>query len=217
MKNLENLERKAQQNQKLAQNEIEFARNFKLEAKSELKKAKISQKLFLQEMEIAMIRETLAEKKFALVQRKKKIKDEELLKITDEELKHESDYANYYKQLAKNSSDIAIIHKETASEAEKIAKLKLNLAFDKMTLAHERNNLAKQQFQYIKLVRENASENKITNTEQKYKNQGENVWKIRDKLIKKENQMKSKENELANLKKQLSLKLSEREKIIHLA
>ena len=217
MKNLENLERKAQQNQKLAQNENEFAKNLKLEAKSELKRAKIRQKLFLQEMEIAMIRETLAEKKFALVKRKKKIKDEELLKIPDEELRHESDYANYYKELAKNSSDIAIIHKKTASEAEKIARLKINLANDKMTLAHERNNLAKKQLQYIKLARGNASENKITNAEQKYKDQGERVWKFRDKIIKKENQMKSNENELANLKKQLSIKLSEREKIKHLA
>ena len=86
-----------------------------------------------------------------------------------------------------------------------------------MTLAHERNNLAKKQLQYIKLARGNASENKITNAEQKYKDQGERVWKFRDKIIKKENQMKSNENELANLKKQLSIKLSEREKIKHLA
>ena len=132
-------------------------------------------------------------------------------------MKNESDYASYYKRLAINSSEIANIHKKTASDEENIAKLKIKLANDKINLAHERSDLAKKQFQYIKLVRGNASDNKITNTEQKYKDQGEKVWKIRDDLIIKENEIKDRENKLANLKKELSLKLSEREKIKHLA
>lgn len=213
LKNLEKLERKAQENQNLAQYEIEIAKNSKLEAKIELKRVKIRKKLYKMEMEIAETRENLAEKKKSFAKKKLEIKNKNILKISEEEIKNESEYANFYEKLALNSREIAQIHLDTARLEESIAKLKLVLNDSRITLANERKKLSKLQIRYIKLVRGKSSENKIINAEKKYKNQQEEVWKIKDKGIKKEREIKSMENELSDLQRQLSQKLLEREKI----
>jgi len=92
MKDLEKLEKKAQENQNLSENEFEFAKNFKLVAKLELKRAKVRQKLFQQEMEIAKIRKELAKRKLKSVRVrganvKEKLLSEEYVNLMDPKTK----------------------------------------------------------------------------------------------------------------------------------
>ncbi|MFX0106212.1 MAG: hypothetical protein ACFE75_12095, partial [Candidatus Hodarchaeota archaeon] len=83
----------------------------------------------------------------------------------------------------------------------------------KLDEAKQRKNLAKKQFAYVKLVNSNAPGEKVTKAQEAYLKQQKNLTKLETDALEINKEAMEKQNKLANLKKELSEKLSEREKI----
>ena len=82
-------------------------------------------------------------------------------------------------------------------------------------MAKARGKLSKKQINYLKVARGSAPENKILKAKNNLESQKESLLKQKNDVFDKERDVKKKENKLAELKKELSLKFSEREKIRH--
>ena len=89
------------------------------------------------------------------------------------------------------------------------------LADETMTVANNRNKLAKIQLKYVKIYKANAPKEKISKVEQELNHHQKVLIEARDEVINRTKNIKEKENKLADLKRELSIKLSEREKIRH--
>jgi len=94
-----------------------------------------------------------------------------------------------------------------------ISEVKVKLAYKKLDEAKERGNLAKKQLNYVKLVNTNALSEKITKAEETYLKVQKDLTKFETDAIQINKSIIEKQNKLADLKKNLSEKLAEREKI----
>ncbi len=215
MKNIEKLEKEAEENLIIAENEIKVARLFKEMAKLESKKSKAREKLLHSELKIAKTRENLAKRKKELSTKKKKFKDEGILIFSDDELRGESNYAIFYENLAKKQLELARIHEKIDNLEKKIIKNKYAISKIRSSLAKELKLLTKKINKYIKTVGTNKSPEKISKAETQIHTQRKQVEIIKGELFEKENKLKIKHNMIADLNKELSLNLAEQEKIRH--
>ena len=215
MKNVEKLNKEAEENLILAQNEIKVARLIKEMAKLESKKSKAREKLLQNELEIAKTREKLAKRKKAFSTKKKKFKEEGILNFSDDELQGEINYAIFYENLAKKQFELARIHEKIDNLEKRIIKNKYAISKIRSSLAKELKLLTKKIKTYIKTVETNKTPEKISKAETEIQDQRKQVEIIKGELLEKENKLKLKHNMIADLKKEQSLNLAEQEKIRH--
>lgn len=97
-------------NEYIAKNEKLIAADSKKIAKAEKSRAKVRESLSKKELELAKIREELAEKTKKLIE--KKVKNAKTLKLSDEVLNRERDFAAYNEKLFTNP--FSILRKERA-------------------------------------------------------------------------------------------------------
>ena len=211
MAEVKNVERLAEENSNIAKSEKESASELKALAKQTLKMAKAREMLVKNEIDLAKIRERLAEKSKKLVESKEKVK--ELLKFGNDILKAEKIQAIYNEKVAEIQTKIAEIQAKYANVEVEIAEVKIKLANKKFDEAKERDNLAKKQLVYVKLVNTNAPGEKISKAEQAYLKIQKDLTKFETDAMEINKNIVGKQNKLADLKKELSEKLSEREKI----
>ncbi|MBY8983983.1 MAG: hypothetical protein KGD65_02845 [Candidatus Lokiarchaeota archaeon] len=211
MENIENLEIAANKNLDIAESEKILAKEFKLAIKLEQKRAKARETLVKNEIELAQIRERLAEKSNHLVKNKETVKD--ILKFSENNLKIEKDYAIYNEKVAETQRNIAEVQRKIAHLERDIAGDEFKITNEKLNVAKERETLGKKQIAYIKLVKNNAPEEKITKAEKTYIEQQEKLYETMKSVVKKSTSIRRKEDGLADLKKALSEKLAEREKV----
>lgn len=211
MEEIENVERLAEENSELAKVEKESAIDMKHEAELTVKRAKAREMLVENEIELTKIRERLAEKTKKLVGRKEKVK--ELLKFGDEGLKIEKSQAIYNERVAEIQIKIAEIQRKIANVETEIAEVKVKLANKKLHEAKDRDNLAKKLFAYVKLMRESAPNEKISKAEEAYLKIQKDLANLETDVMEIHKSIIGKQNKLADLKKDHSAKLAEREKI----
>jgi len=208
---MEEIENIANENSKIAKDEMLKAEEMQRLVKLEIKRAKAREILVENELELAKIRENLADKSKRLVERKEKVKT--LLKFSKETLINELIQAHYNEQIAEIQKEGAEIQKKIANIETNIAEVKEKFITKKISEANQRKNLAKKQLLYVKLVKTNDSDEKIVNTQKVFLKQQTDLSKIETEANKINKNIVDKQLELANLKKQLSEKLGEREKI----
>jgi len=138
---------------------------------------------------------------------------QDLLKFSQATLNAELNQAHYNEKLAENQKDVAEIQRKIANTETEIVEVNLKLANKKLDEAKGRANLAKKQFNYVKLVKSNAPVEKVTKAEEIYLKQQKDLTKFETTALETNKERVEKQNKLANLKKGLSEKLAEGEKI----
>ena len=211
MEDLAKIEKMAQDEFDIAKKEKSIAKDSKLEAKQELKKAKIREDLVNNEFELAKIKERLYEKTKKYINKKMAIKDD--LGYSENALAIELNHANYNERESEIQKHIAIIHKKMAKVEKEIVEERLKLIEERLNVANEREKLAKKQNNYVKLVKSSALVAKIEREKEAYLSQNQYLNKAEKDVVKRNNAIMKLQNELADRKKDLSLKLAEREKI----
>ncbi|MCJ7647121.1 MAG: hypothetical protein MUP85_00765 [Candidatus Lokiarchaeota archaeon] len=211
MENLTKLEKLAQDGFDLAKKEKSIAKDSKLEAKQELKKAKIREDLVNNEFELAKIKERLNEKTKKYITKKMDIKDD--LGYTEKGLAIELNHAKYNERESEIQKQIAAIHKKIAKVEKEIVEERLKLIEERLKVAKEREKLAKKQSNYVKLVKSSALEEKIEKEKEGYLSQNKDLNRAEIDVVERNKIIMKLQNELADRKKDLSLKLAEREKI----
>ena len=211
MEEIKNVERLAEENSDIAGHEKDAAIEMKALAKQTVKRAKAREMLVKTEIELAIIRKRLAGKSKKLVERKEKAKI--LLKFTDDILKAEKHQAIYNENVAEVQTEIAEIQRKIAHVETEISEVDVKVANNKLYEAKERGNLAKKQFAYVKLANTNAPGEKISKAEEAYLRIQKQFTKFEKDALELNKNISIKQNKLADLKKELSVKLSEREKI----
>ena len=211
MEEIKNVERLAEENSNIAEIEKESASEMKELAKYSVKRAKAREMLVRSEIELAIIRKRLAEKSLKLVERKEKAKV--LLKFADDSIKAEKNQAVYNSKVAEVQTKIAEIQRKIAHVEAEIGEVEVKLANKKLYEAKERGNLAKKQLAYVKLANTNAPGEKISKAEEAYLKIQIGLTKFEMDAMELNKSISVKQNKLADLKRKLSEKLSEREKI----
>ncbi len=211
MEEVKNVESMAIENSKIAKDEKFKAEAMKKLTKQEVKRAKAREMLVKNEIELAKIRENLAEESKKLVERKEKVK--KILNFSEASLKAELNQAVYNEKVAEVQKDVAEIQRKITHTETEITEVNLKLVRKKLNEAKGRSNLAKKQFVYVKLVNANAPGEKVGKAEEVYLKLQKHLTKFETDAMEINKEMVEKQNKLANLKKQLSEKLAEREKI----
>ena len=211
MEEVKNVERLANENSNIAKNEIDIANEMNALAKQEVKRAKAREMLAKNEIELASIRERLAEKTRKVVKRKEEVRD--IMKFSGDNLKAEKIQAVYNEKVAEIQKKVAEIQRKIANVETEIAEVKVRLANKKLGEGKGRTNLAKKQFAYVKLVNSNAPGEKISKAEEIYLKEQKDLTKFETDAMEINKNLVEKQNKLADLKKELSVKLAEREKV----
>ena len=210
---LKKLELIANENIELAQKEKSYVKQLNITIINELKKAKARKEFAQKELKLNVIREDLVDVYNKLIEKKKDVKEKELLDINDKEIEIEIDFSKYIELITKIQSEIAQIQFKIAESEIKIANQKTLIAYERNYVANERFDLSNKINDYIKAVRTGKSEKKISKLQDKYLNIQETLTKNRKDIFSDLNNLKKMENKLIDLKKELSSKLIEREKI----
>jgi len=217
MKDIERIRNIAQENLGIAIAEMELAKSIKAMAKKAKEKVSARLNYMKKESGLAKMGKNMAQKARALAEKRVKIllllQDKGILSITDEELKREREFAHYHEQVAKVRNELAQINEKIAESENEIAENKIEFSNAKMDVAKSREKLAKIQFNYVKAVVENTVEEKILEIEHDEINRKKNLFHEQKELMNKENHLRVKENKLNDLRKKLSVKLDEFQRI----
>ena len=213
MEDLKNLEKIAKENLELAIKEKELAGEFNLTGIKEYKRAKIRRELAEKNIKLNLVRQSLAKKYGDLLEKKTQNKNNELLEFSEEEIKFEKDYSDYLELINNIQIEISEIQVEMANLEIDISADKIKISHETEYSAKEREKLGNIQLDYIKVVMDKKSEKKISRLYEKYMMIQETLNRDRKDVLNDLKILKQKEIRLADLKKLLSLKLSEREKI----
>ena len=131
----------------------------------------------------------------------------------DEGLKIEKDQAIYNERVAEIQTKIAETQRKIANGETEIAEVKVKLANKKLHIAKDRGNLAKKMLVYVKLVSENAPSEKTSRAEETYLKLQKDLNNLETDITEINKNFIKKQNKLADLKKEHSERLAEREKI----
>ncbi|MFX1259312.1 MAG: hypothetical protein ACFFAN_15765 [Promethearchaeota archaeon] len=211
MENVEDLEMIANENITIAKNEKVIYNDSKMVFKQALKRAEARENLVKSEIELAKLKERLSEKSKKMIERKEKIKD--ILNFSGNHLRIETDYAIYNENIAEAQKEIAKVQKNIAIMEKQIAEEELKILNEKFDVSKERELLGKKQLNYVRLMKISAPNGKLTKAEEEYLNQQKKLNEAIKDVYKKSVEIMKTEDKLADLKKELSFKLVEREKI----
>ncbi|MFX1241929.1 MAG: hypothetical protein ACFFA7_11840 [Promethearchaeota archaeon] len=211
IENIENIELIAQKNLEIAEREKKICKDSKNTAIQTLKSVKAGEILVKNEMNLAKLIQTLAEKNKKLVESKQQVKD--ILAFSNNNLKSEEDYAIYSLKIAAIKNKIAEVQRKIAYLDSKVAEEELNIIKEKLRVAKERELLGKKQFSYVKLLKNSAPMEKLKKAEEEFQKQQKKLNTAIKGVYKKSIEIGGDEDKLADLKKELSEELAKREKI----
>ena len=211
MEEINKLEKVSKSELELAKSEKAIAKELKLEVKQELKKAKIREDLVKSEYDLAKIKDRLHQKTKKYIEKKVEIKDE--LGYSEKGLSIELNHAKFNERESELQKAIAEIHKKIAKVEIDIAEDRLKLVNNKIKVARVRENLAKKQDIYINLVKASATKEKINGAKLTYLAFDKDLKKAEKEVADQNREIMKKHNELSDCKRELSLKLAEREKL----
>ncbi len=184
-------------------------------SKLTLKRSQAREKFFKKELEMAKIKREMADSAKNYIKMKQQLKEIGASEVSEEEIKREKNNAIYNDQMAKNQIELAEINTKIVKLEQEIAKEKGDLAREQQNVAMTRETLAKKQMAYIKIVNENQPQERILAAEKEYTKVQKLLIEDKKAKLKQENRVKERENKLADLRKEYSAKLAEREKIRH--
>ncbi len=212
-KDLDELEKIALENINLAEIEKEVALKFNKTVSLEYKRAKNRKNFVISAIGLNKNRKSLAKKFKNIINRKREISIEGILEFTKRDLEIEENFAIYYDLLADVQIQISEIQNKIADLEIEIAKDRLKIAYETNYAAQERNKLGKKQLAFINAVKENKSLKKQNKLRDDYLSLHETLIKDRKDITNDMKLLENLENLLADLNKELSIKLSEREKV----
>ncbi|MFX1297736.1 MAG: hypothetical protein ACFFD2_23175 [Promethearchaeota archaeon] len=215
MEDLIQIEKAAEEHLTIAGIEKNLSNKMKSLAKSELKQSKANETLAQKEFDLAKIRKEFAETNIDLVDHKLKIRQGGVLQFKEDEIKNNVNISIYNGKLAQIHEKFADVNKKIADLEKIIAEKRESIAYLILNVARIRVILARKQFVYIKSVRNQLMQEKIIKVEKEIETLSKDLFNERIKLKTQEEEIKKKENKLAELNKEASLILSEREKIRH--
>jgi len=215
MEDLIQIEKAAEEHLTIAGIEKNLSNKMKSLAKSELKQSKANETLAQKEFDLAKIRKEFAETNIDLVDHKLKIRQGGVLVFKEDEIKNNVNISIYNGKLAQIHEKFADVNKKIADLEKIIAEKRESIAYLILNVARIRVILARKQFVYIKSVRNQLMQEKIIKVEKEIETLSKDLFNERIKLKTQEEEIKKKENKLAELNKEASLILSEREKIRH--
>ena len=215
MEELIQIEKAAEEHLTIAGIEKNLSNKMKSLAKSELKQSKANETLAQKEFDLAKIRKEFAETNIDLVDHKLKIRQGGVLVFKEDEIKNNVNISIYNGKLAQIHEKFADVNKKIADLEKIIAEKRESIAYLILNVARIRVILARKQFVYIKSVRNQLMQEKIIKVEKEIETLSKDLFNERIKLKTQEEEIKKKENKLAELNKEASLILSEREKIRH--
>ncbi|MBN1802580.1 MAG: hypothetical protein JW891_13795 [Candidatus Lokiarchaeota archaeon] len=211
MEDTDNLEKIANENLILAENEKKLLEDSKNFAQKEIKKAKARENLVKNELELAEIRENYAQKSKNFLVEKEKLKS--LLNLSEDNLKYEENQAIYNKKVSLAQKKIAEVHKKISSIEMAIAGERLGIYRIRLNKVKARTELSKFQHKYVKLVNNDAPEIKCSRVKNEYEDRQAKIKQLDEELHKKYAEITTLQNKLADFKKELAIAITEREKI----
>jgi len=159
------------------------------------------------------IREELVETYTKLIEKKRDLVEKEFINMNNKEIEVELDFSKYTELISKIQIEIAEIQYKIAELEVEIADQKTLIAYERNYVANERIDMANKILAYIKAIKKGKSEKKISNLQEEYLAIQETITANRKDIFKDLKKLKGIENNLIDLKKELSIKLAEREKI----
>jgi hypothetical protein len=213
MEDLDKLESIAYQNLELAKSEKELAKKINLTGIRERKRAEVRKDLAQKNFKLNDARDELVENYEDLINKKMEIKNEDLLGLSDAEITFEEDYSTFFDLINEIQAEIIKIQLKIVDLELKIAADKIKISHEVEYAAKEREKLGNMQIAFLKAVKSKSSEKKINRLEEKYKTIHNTLIEDRKDILKDLRILKLKEIDLADLKKEYSEKLSQREKI----
>jgi chromosome segregation ATPase len=211
MEEIKKLEKVSQSELELSKTEKIIAKELKNAVKYEIKRAKIREDLVKSEYELAKIKDRLHQKTKKYIEKKLEIKEE--LGYSEKGLTIELNHAKFNERESEMQIQIAEIHKKIAQIELDIAEDRLKLVNNKLKVANVREKLAKKQDIYIDLFKSSAAKEKIDRAKETYLMFSKDLKKTEKELQERNREIMKEYNELSDCKKELSLKLAEREKI----
>ena len=215
MTDINEIEAIAHENLDLAKYQKNLAIDLQRMSKLELDRAKARNNLMKKEIDTAKARLEVAETNRVIVDKKIDHNKSNTLRFSDDELNHEKEYSDYNEKIAKIQIKIAELGQQISEVERDLASTNQELANAKMNLAKVVEKLSKDQFKYVKLCKEGASDQKIENAKKEYENQESLVEEEKKAVMQIHADIRQKENNLTDLKKQQSELLLERDKIRH--
>ena len=213
MEGLDQVKKVAEANAIVAAGERELAKKIKILAKSESKGAKARRDFTKRELDLIKIRLEAAETNKNLVNKKLNFRHGGILQFNEEELKKEVKSFIYLGNLAKAQENIAGTYNQIAALEEQIAENKEKLADLILNSAKIREKLGKKQLAYIKAKNEQLEMEKISKIEKEIETLYKDLQEETMQISAKGNEIRNKENGLADLNSIACSKLSEQEKI----
>ena len=214
MRDLDSLRKSADVNLSLAKTERENAKNLKFLGKDELVRAKAREKLMESDLKVAKRREDMAEHTKKLVEKKIKIKESGLYNFSEDALKRQKDYVKFLVNISKSQKEIAEINEKIAIIEREIAQAKINQADLRNKLADIREKLGKKQLDFIKTVNKGESEEKQSTAESEYLKIEKRLIETKKEHLGREQKIRKKQVKLADIKAELSKKISQQSKIV---
>lgn len=210
---LKKLELIANENLKLAEDEKDHVKLLNNAIINEIKRAKARKEFAQKELKLNGIREELVETYTKLIEKKRELVEKELINMNNKEIEVELDFSKYTELISKIQIEIAEIQYKIAELEVEIADQKSLIAYERNYVANDRIDMANKIFSYIKAIKKGKSEKKISTLQEEYLAIQETITANRKDIFKDLEKLKGIENILIDLKKELSIKLAEREKI----
>ncbi|MFW9822865.1 MAG: hypothetical protein ACFFE4_08025 [Candidatus Thorarchaeota archaeon] len=211
MENDKNLEIIAQKNLDIAEYEKLIYKESKIVVKQELKSTKARALLAKNEIKLAKLKQILAEKSKKLNEIKGNAKD--ILNFSNNNLKNEEDYTIYNLKIAEIKKAIAEVQRKIASLEKQKSEVELKIIKEKLEVAKERELLGNRQLNFVKLLKKSTPNGKLAKAKETYLNQQKKLNKAIREVYKKSIEIRRNEDKLADFKKELSEKLTLRERI----
>lgn len=200
-------------NSLIAKNDIKLAKKLKKLAKSELERSKARNLLVKKDKKFTKLRREVAVDIKDFVEEKLEIRKNGALKFSEDELKKEITKSIYNGKMAIFQEALNDLYLKIADIDKIIAQKRQKYATNALDLAKEREQLSKKLLIYIKTVRENLPEEEVLKAKRECENLKKKLLLEGKELLEKEGEIKRKENELADLEREVGLKFSELEKI----
>lgn len=212
---VEKLRKLGEAQEVLAKYERDNSRNLRSLANGELEKARARDNLIEKQLKLCEIRKIRVDIIRKMNQEKETIKNNGVIDFPEEELKAEKHTADYNQLVSDVQTEIANNHKKISNLQKELAQEKIKLADKKMKIADRREKIGKKLVEYSLILSGDPSDSEISKSQKEYKGVQKKLNKDIEKAFLMEEEIRMKENKLAELRKQLSIIMADLEKIRH--
>ncbi|MBN1802850.1 MAG: hypothetical protein JW891_15175 [Candidatus Lokiarchaeota archaeon] len=213
MEDLSKIELEAKINLELGLKEKEMGEKLNTIGISEFKRAKVRKELAHKDFSLNRKRKEFSNDLQDLVEQKLELFKKNDLEFPKEEIEIERNIFKYFNILSEVQIQIAETQLEIAEKEFKISKERLKTAYETIYTAKERIELSKKQSNYIKSIKAKKPKKKIQKLNDNITIMSETILRDREDILKDLALIQQHEIELLELKKKLSSKLEQRERM----